>query len=389
MYRILTLNSISKRGLAHLDQKKYEILSESSQPDAILLRSFKMHEYQLPGCLKAVGRAGAGVNNIPVAEMSTKGIPVFNTPGANANAVKELVLAGMLLAARNICPAREFAKSLEGSDAEISKAVEDGKKNFVGIELPGRTLGVIGLGAIGVKVANSALALGMKVIGYDPVIQVQRAWELSSGVMQAENLADLLTKADFISLHVPLNDKTKDLLSAERIAKLKAGVVVLNFSRSGIVNESALLSAIKSGSVRNYVTDFVSSLTKDCQGVIALPHLGASTFEAEENCAEMIALQIADYLENGNIRNSVNFPDAKLLRSEDSQRICVINSNEPNMLAQISAVIGQAELNIADMLNKSRGELAYTMFDISQEIPRSIVEQIKAIKGVLNVRILR
>ena len=385
MYKILTLNNLSVAGLERLPRDSYEIASEFQNPDAILLRSYKMHDMDIPESLQAVGRAGAGTNNIPIDRMSERGIPVFNAPGANANAVKELVITGMLLASRNIIPALAFAGGLEGTDAEITKAVESGKKNFVGSELPGRTLGVIGLGAIGVQLANAALALGMKVIGFDPGVTVQRAWQLSAGVEQAANVDDLLSRADFVSLHVPLIDATKNLIDARRLGFMKPNVTVLNFARNGIVDEQAIGAALDDGRAHAYVCDFPGNTLKGNAKVLALPHLGASTNEAEENCAIMVANEVRDYLENGNILNSVNFPEVRL-PSGDGCRISVANANVPNMLGQISTALADASLNIMDMVNKSKGELAYTLVDVEQEVPDEVVAMISAIEGVLKVR---
>jgi D-3-phosphoglycerate dehydrogenase len=387
MYKILTLNNISVAGLDRLPRDKYEIASEVAHPDAILLRSYKMHDMEIPATVKAIGRAGAGVNNIPVPKMTEKGIPVFNAPGANANAVKELVLAGALMAARNIGQAWRFATGLEGDDAAISKNVESGKKNFVGFELPGRTMGVIGLGAIGVKVANACRALGMKVIGYDPTITVQSAWKLASDVQQALSVDDLLSKADFVTFHVPLNDATSNMINAERIKLMKKGAVLLNFARNGIIDDEAAVAALDSGQLYAYVCDFPSNLLKDHPRVIALPHLGASTREAEENCAIMVADQVSDYLENGNITNSVNFPQINLPRN-GGHRIVVVNSNVPNMVGQISSDLGKGGLNILDMLNKSRQDIAITLLDVDKDPEQEILERIAGIQGVLSVRCL-
>lgn len=385
MYKIQTLNNISVRGLERLPRDKYEIASEFSSPDAILLRSFKMHDMEIPSSLKAVGRAGAGVNNIPVDKLSKMGIPVFNAPGANANAVKELVIAGMLLASRNICQAWDFARQLEGSDEEIGKAVEAGKKNFGGIELPGRTLGVIGLGAIGRRVANSAASLGMNVIGYDPGITVEGAWKLSSDVKQARGIDDLLSSVDYVTFHVPLVESTRNLINVERLRLMKKGVIILNFARAGIVDDEAVSAAIKEGQVYAYVCDFPTNLLKNHDRVIALPHLGASTVEAEDNCAIMVADQVKSYLEAGNIVNSVNFPEVVMPYTEGC-RIGIVNSNVPNMVGQISTAMANAGLNIVDMLNKSKGELAYTLIDVDQSVPGSVIKDIAAIEGVLAVR---
>ena len=387
MYKVLTLNNISVAGLECLPREDYEVASEIQHPDAILVRSAKMHEMEVPDTLKCIGRAGAGTNNIPVEKMSSLGIPVFNAPGANANAVKELVLTGMLLACRNICPAWEFARNLEGTDAEINKATEAGKKNYVGFELPGRTLGVIGLGAIGVRVANAALSLGMRVIGFDPHITVARAWELSAEVQQAESVEDVLAHCDFVTLHVPLIDATKDLINETRIKAMKPGATVLNFSRAGIVNDEAIVEAINNGVVHAYVCDFPSNALKGNANVITLPHLGASTTEAEENCAVMVANQIRDYLEHGHIRNSVNFPEVYMSRSE-GHRLAIVNANVPNMLGQISTDLANAGLNIIDMLNKSRGEIAYTLVDVDAPIPETTIKELEAIDGVLAVRLI-
>ncbi len=385
MYKILTLNNISVAGLERLPREQYEIASEIQHPDAILLRSFKMHDMEIPPTLKAVGRAGAGVNNIPVDKMSAMGIPVFNAPGANANAVKELVLTGMLLAARNICPAWDFARNLQGDDASIGKQVEAGKKNFGGFELPGRTLGVVGLGAIGRQVANAAVSLGMNVIGFDPSITVEGAWELSSNVKKAASVDDLLSNVDFVTFHVPLVDATKNMINAERLKIMKDKVVILNFARGGIVDDEAVSLAIEAGKVYAYVCDFPSNLLKNHQRVVTLPHLGASTQEAEDNCAIMVADEVREYLQNGSIRNSVNFPEVFMPRT-DGYRIAVVNSNVPNMVGQISTMLANGSLNIIDMLNKSRGDLAYTLVDVDQPVAGSVLKNIEAIDGVLAVR---
>ncbi len=387
MYKILTLNNISVAGLERLPREQYEIASEIQHPDAILLRSFKMHDMEIPPALKAIGRAGAGVNNIPVDKMSAMGIPVFNAPGANANAVKELVLTGMLLAARNICPAWDFARNLQGDDASIGKQVEAGKKNFGGFELPGRTLGVVGLGAIGRQVANAAVSLGMNVIGFDPGITVEGAWELSSNVKKATSVDDLLSNVDFVTFHVPLVDATKNMINAERLKIMKDKVVILNFARGGIVDDEAVSVAIKAGKVYAYVCDFPSNLLKNHERVITLPHLGASTQEAEDNCAIMVADEVREYLENGTIRNSVNFPEVFMPRT-DGYRIAVVNSNVPNMVGQISTRLADGGLNIIDMLNKSRADLAYTLVDVDQPVADSVLKNIEAIDGVLAVRSL-
>lgn len=385
MYKIQTLNNISIAGLERLPRDKYEVASEIAHPDAIMLRSYNMHDMEIGDNVMAIGRAGAGVNNIPVAKMTERGIPVFNAPGANANAVKELVVAGMLLAARNICQAWDYARNLEGSDEEIHKQTEAGKKNYAGFELPGRTLGVVGLGAIGIKVANVALRLGMKVIGYDPDITVQSAWKLSSEVEKANSIDDLLSRVDFVSFHVPLLDATRNMINADRLQNMRDGVTILNFARNGIVNDEAVCAAIKSGKVNAYVCDFPSNLLKQHERVITLPHLGASTREAEDNCAIMIADQLSDYLQNGNIINSVNFPEVQMPRT-GGYRLGVVNSNVPNMLGQISTALADAGLNIIDMLNKSRGDIAYTLVDLETEVQESTLDAMRGIKGVLSVR---
>jgi len=387
-YRILTLNNISARGLERLPRERYEVSSDVAQPDAILVRSADMHSLEIPASVLAIGRAGAGTNNVPVAAVSKRGIPVFNAPGANANAVKELVLASLFLAARNITQAWAFAKSLSGDDKAIDEATEAGKKKFVGFELPGRTLGVVGLGAIGVEVANSAHALGMKVLGYDPQITVQRAWQLSSNVEQALSLDDLFARADMISVHVPLNDQTRALVNEARLKLMRKGGVVINFARAAIVDDKAVIAALDDGRLRAYVCDFPKNGLKDHPKVVTLPHLGASTGEAEENCAVMVADTVRDYLENGNIRNSVNFPEAVMPRVPNTSRLSIANSNVPNMVGQISTCLATANLNIADLLNKSRGEFAYTIIDSDGTVTEDIVDRIRKIEGVLSARIL-
>ncbi len=387
MYKILTLNSISVAGLEKLPRDRYEVASEIQNPDAILLRSFKMHDMTLPASLKCVGRAGAGVNNIPVDKMTAAGIPVFNAPGANSNAVKELVVAGMLIASRNICQAWDFSRNVEGDDATIDKLVEAGKKDFAGTEISGRTLGVVGLGAIGRLVANAAISLGMRVVGFDPGITVQGAWQLSSKVEPARSVEELLSKVDFVTLHVPLVEGTKGLINAQRLAGMKKGVTILNFARGGIVDDRAVCDAITSGKVGAYVSDFPSNLLKRHPRVITLPHLGASTEEAEDNCAVMVSEQVRDYLENGNILNSVNFPEVVMPRGAPV-RVAVANRNVPNMVGQITTKLAAAGLNIVDMLNKSKGDVAYTLLDVEKAVDLSVVDAIRGIDGVLSVRIV-
>jgi D-3-phosphoglycerate dehydrogenase len=387
-FRVLTLNNISVRGLERLPRDRYELSSEIGHPQAILLRSADMHAMEIPSTVLAVARAGAGTNNIPVDSLSRRGIPVFNAPGANANAVKELVIAGLLLAARNICPAWEFVRSLPGDDDAIEKAAEAGKKRFVGVELPGRTLGVVGLGAIGVEVANAAHLLGMNVLGYDPQITVQRAWQLSSGVEQAVSIDDLFARSDMVTVHVPLLEATRGLVNAQRIRLMRKGATVLNFARAGIVDEPAVMAAIDAGALAGYVCDFPSAANKDHPKVVALPHLGASTGEAEENCAVMVADTLRDFLENGNVRHSVNFPETALPRVPGTFRLSVSNSNVPNMVGQISTRLATAGLNIADLLNKSRGEVAYTLIDTDAPVSPAVLEGISSIEGVLSARLV-
>ncbi len=385
-FRILTLNDISPKGLERLPRDRYEVSTEVADPDAILVRSADMHSIKIPASVCAVGRAGAGINNIPVAALSQRGIPVFTAPGANANAVKELVLAGIFLAARHICESWQFVRELKGDAAALEAAVEQGKKRFVGHELPGRTLGVVGLGAIGVEVANAAHLLGMHVLGYDPQITVQRAWQLSSGVEQALSLEDLFARSDVVTVHVPLTDSTRSLVNAKRLRLMRKGATLLNFARAAIVNEADMLAALDSGNLVAYVCDFPTPQIKDHPRVVALPHLGASTSEAEDNSAMMVADTVRDYLENGNIRHSVNFPEAALPRAPGTARIAVANSNVPNMVGQISTSLAEAGLNIANLLNKSKGEVAYTLIDIDGQVPAGLIDRIAAIQGVLCAR---
>ncbi len=385
MYKVLTLNNIAVAGLRRLPRERYEVASEIAHPDAIIVRSYNMHDMEIPETVAAIGRAGAGTNNIPVDKMAARGVPVFNAPGANANAVKELAIAGLLLSARNICDAREYVKGLTGKGDALNKAVEAGKKQFVGFELPGKTLGVIGLGAIGVQVANAALELGMKVVGFDPAITVRRAWQLSSSVEQATSVDALLAKADFVSCHVPLVDATRNLLNADRIRLMNKGGTIINFARGGVVDNEAALAALDSGQLHAYVSDFPTPELVAHPKVVALPHLGASTAEAEENCAIMVAENVKDYLENGNIRYSVNFPESRLPRM-DAYRITIANANVPNMVGQISTCLGDAGLNIEDLLNKSLGELAYTIVDVNGEPTNTLLDEIRGIKGVLALR---
>ena len=385
MHKVLVLNNISPLGLKKFSKENYTISANENDPDAILVRSAKMHEIEIGKSLKAVGRAGAGVNNIPLQKMSDKGIVVFNTPGANANAVKELVISSMLLASRNICQAWNYVKNLPLEN--LKETVEDGKKQYSGSELPGKTLGIVGLGAIGVEIANAASMLGMDVIGFDPSITKKNAWKISSEVEDALTIEELFSKSDFISFHVPLIDATKNLLNAKRINLLPEGSVIINLSRDGIIDEDELIKALDSGKVKYYVTDFPINDKKNHERIIALPHLGASTSEAEDNCAVMIAKQIKDYLENGNIVNSVNFPDARMPRAGE-ERLAITHRNIPNMVGQITKAIAEEGANILDMINKSRNDVAFTLIDLENEIPNSVIENINRIDGVLTVRVL-
>ncbi len=385
MYKILTLNNIAVEGLRHFPRDRYEVASEIVHPDAIILRSFNMHDMDIPESVAAIGRAGAGTNNIPIAAMSARGVPVFNAPGANANAVKELVIAGLLIAARNLCDARTYVQGLNETGDALDKAVEAGKKEFVGFELPGKTLGVIGLGAIGVEVANAALELGMKVVGFDPNITVSSAWQLSSGVEHVKTLDQLFQKADAVTLHVPLIEDTRNLVNRDRLALMSDGAVIINFARSGVVDNQAVIAALDSGKLHAFVSDFPTPELIAHSKVVALPHLGASTAEAEENCAIMVAENVKDYLENGNIRFSVNFPRAQLPRL-DAWRITISNENVPNMVGQISTCLANAGLNIEDLLNKSAGELAYTLVDVNGPIEDETMDELRSITGVLALR---
>lgn len=384
--KVLTLNAISARGLARLPQH-YVVGGDVSDPDAILVRSANMHEMEIPASVRTIGRAGAGTNNIPVKKLTERGVPVFNAPGANANAVKELVVAGMLMGARNLVPALKFVEGLSGTDEEMHKATEAGKKNFAGMELPGRTLGVIGLGAIGSYIAEAAIKLGMNVIGYDPAITVDAAWRLPSQVKRAESVEDVLRQADFVTLHVPLLDATRNLINAQRIGAMRPGAVLLNFAREGVVDNAAVIEALDANKLHAYICDFPANALKGHAKVVALPHLGASTSEAEENCAVMVAEQVADYLENGNVLNAVNFPNVSMPR-ESAYRIAVANANVPNMVSQISTALAAAGLNIHNMVNKSKGDIAYTLVDVDSAVTSAVTQQLAAIAGVLAVRYL-
>jgi len=385
-FKIQTLNKISAKGLARLPGH-YQVGDAVAEPDAVLVRSHNMHDMDIPASVQAIGRAGAGTNNIPVKKLSERGVPVFNAPGANSNAVKELVLAGMLIGLRNIGGAIDFVNGLEGTDEELHKKTEAGKKHFVGGELPGRTIGIVGLGAIGSLVADAAIKLGMEVIGFDPGITVEAAWKLPSSVRKAESVEDLVKASDFITLHVPLVDATKNLINTQRVALMKGGVVLLNFAREGVVDNAAVLEGLKDGMLQAYVCDFPANALKGQKNVVCLPHLGASTEEAEENCAVMVAEQVSDYLDHGNILNAVNFPNVVLPR-ESKYRLGIANANVPNMVGQISTTLAEAKLNIHNMVNKSKGDMAYTLVDVDSAVSDAILDKLRAIQGVLNVRYL-
>jgi D-3-phosphoglycerate dehydrogenase / 2-oxoglutarate reductase len=388
-FRILTLNNISMRGLERMPRETYEVSAQIGEPHAVMVRSADMHKLTIASSVLAVARAGAGVNNIPVDALSKRGIPVFNAPGANANAVKELVLSGLFLAARNICQAWVYTRGLSGDDRTLDTTVEANKKNYVGFELPGRTLGVIGLGAVGVLVANAAEALGMKVLGYDPQITVARAWQLNASVQQALSLDDLFARSDMISVHVPLLDATRGLVNAARLGLMRRGGTVLNFARAPIVNEQDMVAALNAGQLHSYICDFPTRALKDHPRAITLPHLGASTVEAEDNCAIMAADTLREFLEQGHIRNCVNFPEAVLPREVGSIRLAIANANVPNMVGQISTCLADAGLNIAELLNRSLREYAYTLIDAEGSADEALLQRIRAIDGVLSARLVR
>jgi len=386
-FEVLVLNQISQVGLKRLSAERYSVAKESGRPDAILVRSADMHSMAIAESVKAIGRAGAGTNNIPVPAMSKRGVPVFNAPGANANAVKELVLAGLLIAARNLVPAVQYVATLQGDDTTLSKKIEEEKKRFAGIELPGHTLGVVGLGKIGSLIADAAIRLGMNVLGYDPEITVDAAWSLPSQVRKAHSIEEVLHGSHFVTLHVPLNGATRGLISARSLANVRAGVIILNFSREGIVDDAAMIEALNGHRVKTYVTDFPSVALAGHPAVVALPHLGASTREAEDNSAIMVVDQVREYLEHGQIRNAVNFPDVSMQR-ESPYRVAIANANVPNMLGQMSTAMAKAGLNIHNMLNKSRGEMAYTLVDVDSPVPAEAIDTIRRIEGVLAIRYL-
>ena len=384
-FRILTLNQISSHGLHRFPGARYVVGKAVDNPDAILVRSHDMHTMIVPATVRAIGRAGAGTNNIPVPEMSRRGVPVFNAPGANANAVRELVLAALLLAARNVIPALGYVAGLESTAQDLEKQVEEGKKQFAGVELPHRTLGIIGLGAIGSLVADTAIKLGMKVTGFDPEITVDAAWRLPSSVRRAHSIEELLKQSDFVTLHVPLLEMTRNLIDEKRLAVMKPGAVLLNFARDALVDDSAVVAALRARRLKYYLCDFPGAKLLREPGVVALPHLGASTEEAEENCAVMVVDQVREYLEHGAIVNAVNFPNVEMPR-ESPHRLAIANANVPNMLGQISTAMAHAGLNIHNMVNKSRGEMAYTLVDVDSPILPAAIDSISAIKGVLSVR---
>lgn len=389
MYKILTLNKISPSGLDHFDRKLYTYGTEMEAPDAIMVRSAAMHDMEFDQKTVAIARAGAGVNNIPLGKCAEQGIVVFNTPGANANAVKELVLCGIFLASRKIVPAIEFAKTLKDTpEADVSKQAEKEKSAFAGPEIKGKKLGVIGLGAIGVLVANSAKGLGMEVYGYDPYLSVDAAWNLSSTIHHAKSMQDIFSTCDYISIHVPLNNETRDLINAASITGMKDGIRILNFARGELVNTDDIIEALGTGKVAAYVTDFISEELLGVPGVVAIPHLGASTPESEDNCARMAVFELVDYLENGNIKNSVNMPAAEMHRAAQN-RVCVIHKNIPNMLNQITTPFTNANINIVDLLNRSKGDYAYTMVDVDDEITADLINAIKDIEGTIRVRVLK
>jgi len=385
--RVLVLNQISQHGLERLSAERYLVGKDLAEPDAILVRSADLHAMDIPPSVRAIGRAGAGTNNIPVAAMSARGVPVFNAPGANANAVKELVIAGMLMAARNLPAALRFVSVLDPAAPDMERTVENGKKAFAGFELAGHTLGVIGLGRIGCLVADAAIRLGMHVVGYDPEITVDAAWSLPSQVKKAHSVAEILKAAHFVTLHVPLVPATRHLVGPATIGQMRHGAILLNFSREGVVDEAAVVAALDAGRLRHYVCDFPSPAVNAHPRVTALPHLGASTREAEDNCAQMVVDQLRDYFENGNVRNAVNFPDAVAPR-ESGFRVAIANANVPNMLGQISTAMARAGLNIHNMLNKSRGDMAYTIVDVDSPVPAAAIDAISSIDGVLGVRYL-
>lgn len=386
MYNVLTLNKIAACGIDKLGSN-YSVSDNCENPDGIILRSFSMHEMELPESLKCVARAGAGVNNIPIEKCTEKGIVVFNTPGANANAVKELVILGLLLSSRKVVAGIEWAKTLSGKGAEVAKMVEKGKGSYVGPEIKGKTLGVIGLGAIGAMVANTAVELGMKVVGYDPFLTVDSAWRLSSSVVHATSIDEIYESCDYITLHIPATDATTGMINSETIGKMKQGVRILNFARGTLINDAHMAAALEEGKVACYVTDFPNDAVLSMENVVAIPHLGASTPESEDNCAIMAAKELKEYLENGNIKNSVNFPDCEMPRC--GERIVVIHKNIPSMLANLSKIVSDKGINITNMLNKSKKENAYTIIDLDGSADEAIVDVICGLDGVYSARLIK
>lgn len=388
MTTIKTLNKIDSRGLV-LFGDDYKIIDENTNGDyaGVVLRSFKLHDYDLSDDVCAIARAGAGVNNVPVEECATKGIVVFNTPGANANAVKELVIAGLLISSRDVVGAMKWAETLKGEE-NVAKKVEGGKSNFAGPEIMGKTLGVIGLGAIGALVANAAVSLGMDVCGYDPYISVDAAWNLKSSIVKATSMEELLSKADYISVHVPLMDATKGMVNDDMISNMKDGVKILNFSRGGLVDDDSIENALTSGKVSKYVTDFPNERTIEMQGVLAIPHLGASTPESETNCAKMAVRQLKDYIENGNIINSVNYPTVDFGVCNAVKRISLLHNNLPNVVGDVTSIISNSNINVEDMINKSKGDYACTIMDVTSEVSEAVINELLAVKGILKVRVL-
>lgn len=388
MYKIQTLNKISPVGLTNLPLDNYEVSSEPSNPDAILLRSYKMHDMELPSSVKAIGRAGAGTNNIPIDKYAKIGVVVFNTPGANANAVKELVMASLFVSSRNVIGGVNWVQGLLGKGEEVPKLVEGGKSQFVGPEILGKKLGVIGLGAIGVNVCNSATSLGMEVLGFDPFLSVDAAWGLSRAVKKANSLDDLLSQVDYLSIHVPLNEHTKNLINSEKIELMKDTAKIINFARGGLVNDDAILEAVKNNKIGGYVTDFPNEKMLGVDGIIPVPHLGASSPEAENNCATMAVNEVKDFLENGNIVNSVNFPACSMAKS-GATRITIVNKNIPNMVGQITTVLADNSVNISDLMNKHRGDIAYNIIDVDGDVSDVTVTALKGIEGVIKVRLIK
>jgi len=388
MFKIQTLNKISPKGLDLFTHDNYEVASEFGSPDAIVLRSFKMHDMELPETLCAIARAGAGTNNIPIDRCSDKGIVVFNTPGANANAVKEMVLTSLLLSSRDIVNGIIWTQSIKDEGDNVPALVEKAKSQFGGQEIKGKKLGIVGLGAIGAMVANDALALGMEVVGYDPYLSVDAAWELSSDVKKATGLETLLSEVDYLSIHVPLLDSTKGMFNSEKFAMMKDGINILNFARGGLVDNEDLKAALASGKVSTYVTDFPSADLLGVEGVIPIPHLGASTEESEDNCAIMASQQIKDYLETGNIRNSVNFPTCELSVKAGHKRLIIANKNIPNMISEITSLLADNSINIGDMLNKSKGDLAYNIIDVDGEVSQDVLDKLQAVDGIIFAKVM-